>query len=99
MRIVLSEPVSADAVLDGEERGGTAGRNADLGADVLHVMVGCLGGDCEPLGDLAGGETEREEPEHVDLAGAQSSRQRGPSGTNRCRPSGPVLIGSRFPIG
>ena len=76
------ELVLADAVFDGEERCGAAGRDADLGVDVLYVMVDGLGGDYETVGDLAGGETECEEPEDVDLAGAQSGRLGGSSGSS-----------------
>ena len=68
-------------VLDGEERGGAAGRDADLRVDVLHVVVGGLRRDHEPVGDLAGGQPEGEQPEHLGLAGGQPGRERGPGGT------------------
>ena len=38
------------ALLDGEERGGAPGGHADLGVDVLDVVVGGLGRDAEPVG-------------------------------------------------
>ena len=38
-------------MLDGEQRRGATRRHADLGVDVLHVMVCGLGGDHETLRD------------------------------------------------
>ena len=52
---VRSRGASADdvVVLHRPERGGGSGRDADLGVDVLDVVVGGLGRDDEPVGDLA----------------------------------------------
>jgi len=54
-------------VLHRPESGGGSGRDADLRVDVLDVVVGGLGRDHEPVGDLAGREATRGEFEHVDL--------------------------------
>ena len=64
-----SRGASADdvVVLHRPESGGGSGRDADLRVDVLDVVVGRLGGDDEPVGDLAGREATRGELEHVDL--------------------------------
>src|SRR4051794_32235974 len=48
-----------DRVLHGPERGRGSRRNADLGVDVLDVVVGGLGRDVEAVGDLAGREPPR----------------------------------------
>jgi len=64
-------------VLDREERGGTAGRDADLRLDVLRVVICGLGGDHEPVGDLPGGEAGCQQPEHLGITGGQSGRERG----------------------
>jgi hypothetical protein len=66
-----------DAVLDREERGGTAGRDADLRVDVLRVLICGLGGDHEPVGDLPGGEAGCQQAEHLGITGGQSGRERG----------------------
>lgn len=48
--------------------------HADLRVDVLDVMIGGLGGDEEPLGDLARREPLRDEAKYLDLAAAEPSR-------------------------
>jgi hypothetical protein len=48
-----------DPVLDGEYGCGTARGDADLGVDVLNVVVGRFGRDHEPVGHLASCQTER----------------------------------------
>ena len=64
-------------MLDREERGGTAGRDADLRLDVLRVVICGLGGDHEPVGDLPGGEAGCQQPEHLGITGGQPGRDRG----------------------
>ena len=50
----IAAPRSADdVVLHRPQRGGGAGRDADLVVDVLDVVIGGLGRDEEPVGDLA----------------------------------------------
>ena len=56
------------------ERGGGAGRDADLGVDVLDVVIGGLRRDVEPIGDLPRREPLRREPQHIDFAAGQPAR-------------------------
>ena len=74
-------------MLDRKERGCTAGRHADLSADVLHVMVSRLRGDHESISDLLGGEAEGEEPEDLGLAGRETRWERRPRGAPMTRGS------------
>jgi hypothetical protein len=57
-----------DRVLHRPERGGGPCRDVDLAVDVLDVVIGGLGRDVEPIGDLARGESLGRESQHVDLA-------------------------------
>ena len=56
-------------------RRGPAG-HADLGVDVLHVVLGRPPGDHQALGDLGVAAPVRDQPQHLHLAGAQPRRQR-----------------------
>lgn len=55
-------------VLHGPERGGRARRDANLVVDVLDVMIGGLGGDVEPIGNLLRRQPLGRQAQHVDLA-------------------------------
>jgi hypothetical protein len=63
-----------DVVLHGPERGRGSRRDADLGVDVLDVVVDGLGRDAEPVGDLASGEALRRETQDVNLASREPAR-------------------------
>ena len=83
-------------MLDREERGGTAGRDADLRLDVLRVVICGLGGDHEPVGDLPGGEAGCQQPEHLGITGGQSGRERGAGGaTVTCCGQHPLSVRTR----
>src|SRR6266702_2202668 len=60
-----------EMVLHGEEGRGSSRRDADLGVDVLNMMVdgGC--GDGEKGRHLAIGVSASDQPEHLDLAVSQ----------------------------
>ena len=70
-RVIVTESRSLahHRVLDRPERGGGAGRDADLVVDVLNVVIGRFGGDEETIRDLTGRESSRGQPEDIDLAG------------------------------
>ena len=65
-------------MLDGEQGGRAPGRHPDLRVDVLDVVVGRLGRDHQPLGDLPGCQPEGEQAEHLRLAPGQAGRERWP---------------------
>src|SRR5690349_13983228 len=64
----------------GEQRGAGAGRDADLGVDMLDMVVGSLGRDRQRVGDLPGRVAAREQAQHLQLARAQAGNQRAPAG-------------------
>src|SRR3954467_10747349 len=88
-KLMLSFTPSAvggeDAVLDGEQSGRSTGGRADLGVDVLDVMIGGLHRDHEWVGDLARREAEADEAQHLGLPRRKSCRE--------CRPSRPSMTG------
>src|SRR3954470_19609523 len=90
-KLMLSFTPSAvggeDAVLDGEQSGRFTGGRADLGVDVLDVMIGGLHRDHELVGDLARREAEGDEAQHLGLPRRKSCRE--------CRPSRPSMTGRR----
>src|SRR4051794_19116602 len=63
-----------DRVLHGPECGRGPRRNADLGVDVLDVVVGGLGRDVEAVGDLTGREPLRRKAQDIDLTSCEPTR-------------------------
>lgn len=59
-------------MLHREQEGGRACRAADLGVDVLHVVLGGAWGDDEVLGALPVRPASCGQPEHLDLTVGQS---------------------------
>lgn len=59
-------------MLEGEQGGGGAGRDADLGVDVLDVVLGRTSGDVEPLSNLPVRASGGQLLQHLDLALAEA---------------------------
>lgn len=68
--------VGDEAVLDGEQGGGGAGRHTQLGVDVLDVAARRLGRHAQLAGDLLVRRTPRQQHEHLDLPRRQPGRAR-----------------------
>ena len=65
------------AALEGVESRGGPGGDADLGIEVLDVVVGGLGRDLEQAGRFLGRMPGRDQPQHLDLARRQARRALG----------------------
>jgi hypothetical protein len=72
-------------VLEGEERRRSPAGYADLGVDVLHVVLGGAGRDDERVGHLPVGKPPGDQAEHLDLP----VRQPGRPGSTRPDPALP----------
>src|SRR3954454_10330406 len=63
-----------DGVLHRPQRRRGPRRHTDLAVDVLDVVIGGLGGDVEPIGDLARRESLGRQSQHVDFAASEPAR-------------------------
>ena len=67
--------VTDQAVSDGEEARQRAAGNADLLIDVFDVIAGGLARNHQTLCDFGVGKPQRQETQHLDLAGSEAGRQ------------------------